>query len=369
MRTSIVTSLMATMSVLAGLAPGGVAAGQPEAHSGLPLDFHPVAISAAGATDVWLAGRPSYAPSPAMFEHWDGTRWRRSPLPDFSESIVNDVVAVGSGNAWAVGRFDADRILHWDGTGWRPVEVPGLPKSAVLVSVTAAGPSDVWAVGQRDIGSLWKSLAVHWDGTAWAVVRTWRPPADVHTDYEAVSVGAPDDVWASGFRYDSASGEGKSIVDHWDGRRWRRVHGLDDVVSEGVTDLTTVSPTDVWVVGSRSVAGGEVPMTEHWDGSTWTLEATPTPGINSGIERISAVSSSDVWAAGWILTGRRHRTTFEPLALHWDGSTWSQFPVAGGSARRSVATGVSAVSGTDAWLSGSSGRRPIVRHWDGSAWS
>ena len=110
-------------------------------------------------------------------------------------------------------------------------------------------------------------------------------------------------------------------------------------------------------------------MAEHWDGSTWTLEPTPTPGINSGIERISAVSPNDVWAVGWIFTRRRHPTTFEPLALHWDGAAWMQVTLPGGRAQRSLVTGVSADSGTDAWVSGSSGRHPLVRHWDGTAWS
>ena len=111
---------------------------------------------------------------------------------------------------------------------------PRAATSAHLVSVAAAGPSDVWAVGQRDIGSRWRSLAVHWDGRAWSVVPTWRPPLGVHTDYEAVSVGGPNDVWVSGFRYDTGTGEGQSVVDHWDGLRWKRVHGLDDVLSGGV---------------------------------------------------------------------------------------------------------------------------------------
>jgi hypothetical protein len=303
-----------------------------------------------------------------MFEHWDGSRWHRSTLPSFANSSVSDVAAVAADDAWAVGRFGADRILHWNGTAWRPVEVSGLPASAELVAVAAAGPADVWAVGQRDIGSRWRSFAVHWDGTAWSVVPTWRPPDDVHTDYEAVSVAGPDDVWVSGFRYDISTGQGQSIVDHWDGLRWTRVRGLDDVFSEGVTDLTAVSPTDVWVVGSMSTASAEVPMAEHWDGSAWTLEATPTPGINSGIERISAVSSSDMWAVGWILTRRRHPTTIEPLGLHWDGTAWIQVALPGGRAPRDLVTGVSADSGTDAWVCGSSGSHPLVRHWDGTAW-
>ena len=139
--------------------------------------------------------------------------------------------------------------------------------------------------------------------------------------------------------------------------------------SEGVTDVLSISPTDVWVVGSRSVTAAEVPMAEHWDGSTWTLEATPTPGINSGIDQISAVSSSDVWAVGWIFTHRRHPTRFEPLGLHWDGGAWSRVVIPGGRGSRDLATGVSAVSGTDAWMCGYSGQHPLVRHWDGTTWS
>jgi hypothetical protein len=335
----------------------------------LPPRLHPLAISAIDADDAWLAGRPAFGPSPAVFVHWDGTRWRRFSTPHFADSTVSDLVAVNSHDVWAVGEFGSDRLLHWNGVVWRPVQIVGLPPSAKLVSVAASGPSDVWAVGQRDIGSRWMSFVVHWDGKSWSVVSTWRPPLGVHTDYEAVSAGSSGDVWVSGFRYNTRSGIGQSIVDHWNGRSWARVRGLEDIFSEGVHDVTTVAPDDVWVVGSRSVTGGEVPMAEHWDGSTWTLEPTPTPGINSGIERISAVSPSDVWAVGWIFTRRRHPSTFEPLALHWDGAQWLQTQVVGGRSPRDSVTGLSALSATDVWLCGASGGHPLVRHWDGTGWS
>src|SRR6478752_4582222 len=183
MRTRVGASLVATLAVTIGLAPGGIAhAAIPPGPSGfadvvrgadpsgLPGGLRPLAISAVDANDVWLVGRPSYAASPAMFEHWDGVEWHRVTVPAFDNSSVDDVAAVSSDDGWAVGRFGRDRILHWNGTTWQPMQVSGLPASTQLVSVSANGPADVWAVGQRAFGSLWRSIAVHWDGSAWTVM-------------------------------------------------------------------------------------------------------------------------------------------------------------------------------------------------------
>ena len=80
----------------------------------------------------------------------------------------------------------------------------------------------------------------------------------------------------------------------------------------------------------------------------------------------------------------------EPTAnfiAHWDGSAWSVVPApclegkkvsacSSASIDLNELTGVAAISGNDAWASGSEGNVnnmnfhiPYVLHWDGTAWS
>src|SRR5260370_165387 len=80
---------------------------------------------------------------------------------------------------------------------------------------------------------------------------------------------------------------------------------------------------------------------------------TPNPSLTYNfLEGVSAVSGSDAWAVGNYDNGLS-----DSLILHWNGTAWSQVNSPNASAYPSDygLTGVSAVSGTDAWAVGSYG--------------
>ena len=143
----------------------------------------------------------------------------KGPFPN----ALSDIDAVASDDIWAVGtRFtkafdDRTLTLHWNGTTWSRVASPNAgPASAAndLVSVSAVGTDDVWAVGLRGL----KSLALHWDGTAWAVVAS--PTPEGIADLAAVVALATDDVWAVGGFVDHTANAVRTLVEHWDGTGW-----------------------------------------------------------------------------------------------------------------------------------------------------
>src|SRR5215472_4596527 len=85
---------------------------------------------------------------------------------------------------------------------------------------------------------------------------------------------------------------------------------------------------------------------------------TALPNFLTGV---SAVSGSDAWAVG-----------DDPgLALHWNGTRWVRTAIPHSSSL-SVLTGVSALSASDAWAVGSLGdvsTTTLALHWNGTAWA
>jgi hypothetical protein len=121
--------------------------------------------------------------------------------------------------------------------------------------------------------------------------------------------------------------------------------------------ITTVSPTDVWAVGTKGPDEQGLPLIVHWNGRK--VHAVRSPLGSVGFAGVAAVSQNDIWAVG----ANRDR----PVIEHWDGSRWEVVPapILG---RTSYLQGVTALSPTDAWAVGQAGIRPLAEHWNGRRW-
>ena len=91
----------------------------------------------------------------------------------------------------------------------------------------------------------------------------------------------------------------------------------------------------------------------HWDGSAWKQVKTPNPGgatQNNDLNAVAATTATDAWAVGEYDTGTGTRT----LALHWDGSAWTQAttPNLGGSSVDDAFAAVGASTAGDVWAVG-----------------
>jgi hypothetical protein len=82
--------------------------------------------------------------------------------------------------------------------------------------------------------------------------------------------------------------------------------------------------THAWAVGIyRHAAEIGHTLALHWDGTRWSQVKTPNPGsIHNSLASVSAVSSKDVWAVGDYQEAGTHA-----LVLHWDGTRWSHVNV------------------------------------------
>lgn len=152
-------------------------------------------------------------------------------------------------------------------------------------------------------------------------------------------------------------------------------------IGNGLTGVFARTATDAWAVGAQAeIENGTVDseatvgLALHWNGTTWTN--TPTPVVqflNQSLNAVTAVSATDAWAVGGIAGAQNQQPKF-PLALHWNGSTWTSVPIPtgpnpGGTGRGSLKA-VVALSSTNVWAVGKSpGVTALIEHWDGTAWT
>ncbi len=263
-----------------------------------------------------------------------------------------------------------------DCSGWNiiPSRNPGSDGNT-LRAVAALSANDAWAVGWSAlIGGISTSLIEHWDGTSWTVVPSPSPGSAYNRLYSVAAI-SPNDIWAVG---NSAAGFGlgyDTLTMHWDGSSWSLVPSPNPGQPHDTSlyDLTPVSSNDIWAVGSYRVTelGRYDPLILHWDGSSWAV--VPGPSVTeyrNTLYGVVAVAANDIWAVGSYDTGSANQTLIE----HWNGSAWAIIPTPNVGTAFNALSKVTALAPSDIWAVGSyynSGGplQTLVEHWNGSAWS
>ncbi|MGJ6960429.1 hypothetical protein ACSDR0_00850 [Streptosporangium sp. G11] len=278
-----------------------------------------------------------------------------------------DVAATGPRDAWAVGYQDSaeDRegtpaVLRWNGSRWREVPLGEEAGAHHLEGVGAAGPDDVWVVGNGP-----SAFAAHWNGRAWAPHR----PFGVAEDYRLAGVATSGgDTWFA------ANGPSGAVVLEWAGGEFRNA-----LSTGGTFEAITSGEGHVWAVGTSETG---TPLVWHGTAGSW--ESLETPQIPGGrLNRVWQVSPSEVWAVGQVSappetppgTGpntpadARAGEGTRPLVMRWDGTRWTrvEVPVSRGSLH-----GVTASGPRDLWISGvdaDHAGQVLILHFDGTTWS
>jgi hypothetical protein len=174
-------------------------------------------VAAVGPNDVWAVGsfvKQRFGSEHSLILHWDGSAWTQvaSPLRAQWDGLTG-VAAVASDDVWAAGNgYRGAFILHFDGTTW--AKAPG-SDAAWLEDIVAVGPNDVWAVGQGVFNGVYPTFTEHWDGVAWSEVPSPSTALDFN-EFHAVSGSSPGDVWAVGAAWDSTKPL-HPLTAHWDG--------------------------------------------------------------------------------------------------------------------------------------------------------
>jgi hypothetical protein len=132
----------------------------------------------------------------------------------------------------------------------------------------------------------------------------------------------------------------------------------DAVVSNG--------GSSAWAFGGTDLSGGngtnQRPVAMRWNGRSWSSYNLPS-GLTSNIIAASAPAANDIWAVTW----------FGGYILHWNGKGWAvakRLPWNGKGLEPQL-TGVVALSPTNVWVFGGSGYTLGwgTWHYNGKSWS
>jgi hypothetical protein len=263
------------------------------------------------------------------------------------------------------------------GENWGVNVSPSPAGGSQLEGVSAISSKDVWTVGVTFSGIL---LAEHWDGTSWTVVSTPNPGPPGNQNLFAVSGAAGNDVWAVGY-YNDNNGRTLPLILHWDGTSWT----LADVpVRPGhvyeLFGVAAISTTDVWAVGvtnagaPTSVSSNDriITVALHWDGTSWSQVPTESPSKYDAFQGVGGTSSNNVWAVGTQFGDAYEQKT---LTEHWNGTKWTVVPSPnlGGGESDDILAGVSGVAANDMWAVGNVSMPTqavtLAMHWDGTSWT
>ncbi|HEX6392509.1 MAG TPA: alkaline phosphatase family protein [Acidimicrobiales bacterium] len=198
---------------------------------------------------------------------------------------------------------------------------------------------------------------------------------NLDNNLDSVSAASPSDAWAVGNYYASTNPNVfATMAEHWDGKAWTE-YGLPNVGSNqntlfGVSELST---GHTWAVGYYTNANYvDQTLIEHYDGTTWSVIPSPSPGTQRNIlYSVGAISDTDVWAVGAQMDANG---TWHTLAEHWDGNTWSAVPSVDPDSGGNLFFGIKAASPNSVYAVGErSGSgfpdKALIEHWDGSKWS
>jgi hypothetical protein len=199
------------------------------------------------------------------------------------------------------------------------------------------------------------------------------------------------DAWVVGNTHVEGGGYGPPFVRRWDGVEWAEapLNTPEGVLWNTLEDVVAIAPNDAWAVGSvlhrlavpvevddpyDTVDVTDTPLALRWDGSTWSpvdIPAPPGPASMS-LRGVDAVSATDVWAVGY--SYRYGETVSHTLIEHWDGQKWTLVPSPDVLPDNGLYD-VSALSATDVWAVGDTSdgetdtQQPLILHWDGTSWS
>jgi hypothetical protein len=345
-------------------------------------------VTALAANNAWAVGvsfDSNNAQHP-LIEHWDGTVWTivASPSAGNGSSLIG-VTAITATDIWAVGSYvdgggqDQAFSVHWDGTTWTSIPVVTGAQSASLRGVSGTSGSDVWAVGsnQMTTGGPSVALLVHWNGTTWDPFPNFI--ATTASNLQAVSAAGSSDVWAVGSISNGTTFQ--PLIVHWDGTSL--TIEASPSLGSGKNHLNGVAVVGAGVVWAVGTGDGNRTLVERRSLQCMTPlpTATATPACSTGwaaisspnvltgsntLNGVAALGAAEVWAVG------SHSNTAHTLTLRWNGAYWLVIPSPDGGSGTNELLAVGGLSSTDAWAVGyTSNPQPetLVLHWDGAAWT
>ncbi|MBK3644521.1 hypothetical protein [Streptomyces sp. MBT33] len=141
---------------------------------------------------------------------------------------------------------------------------------------------------------------------------------------------------------------------------WQTVPAPGGTPAAQLIGVAAAGPDLAWAVGEEGRNGGTAgtPLALVWDGTTWTRAGLAHLGLTGGLRSVAADPTGRAWAVG---SGAH--------LLSWDGTTWQEAGFPGRGTSGTTLTGVATDADGGVWLSGRNGAGSVLLHGADGAWS
>jgi hypothetical protein len=244
----------------------------------------------ADAWSTWNACSSSCGSNPVTdfyVEHSAGTTWKQVSVPSSLTTAAESSVGIGASSGRNLWLFEPAissgsqqaHVLRWNGT-WHSQAIPSwvvhLNLSGTYDIVPAVfGPKSVWVFSMGvDAFTNPDHYVARYDGHGWSKLQMPAVP-------NQVSILSQTDIWALGSTVATKKKPSKSVLMHWNGKRWSTVavptvHVPKNSV-EGVLNPVALGPADVWIQRdiTKGTAGATTAYLLHWNGQRWQRVSIP----------------------------------------------------------------------------------------------
>ena len=261
--------------------------------------------------------------------------WSAVPSPTpagYGQVYLNGVSCPSTTNCFAVGSqsppYTEALVEHWNGHTWSIMTSPN-PTGAFqtqLIGVSCPSTTNCFAVGYFQHGSsprFTKTLVEHWDGKRWSIMTSPNPKSSANSFLNGVSCRATT-CFAVGFTRVPNS---LTLVEHWDGIRWSIMKSPNPAGSQHASlgGVSCPITTSCFASGGAQFSSGPKTLIERWNGHKWSIMTSPNPthasiGTISCSSTASCVAVGNYWAGG---AAYAVGAIGKSLAERWDGHTWS----------------------------------------------
>ncbi|HEV2755135.1 MAG TPA: hypothetical protein VG318_05085 [Actinomycetota bacterium] len=253
---------------------------------------------------AWAVGVRGGAKTKTVVQRYDGSSWamRASLNPSVDRNMLTGVDVAPSGDVYVVGaRWNTKRkfrtIIHrHDGKAWKEFRSdPG-----VLWDLDVVAEDDIWAVGEKGVGVRSRTFVVHFDGTRWTEMATPLPNQGFSTFF-GVSAAGPDDVWAVGEWWGGGGySDARPWIVHYDGTSWseQEIPALANQKAGlfGVSALDADTAVAVGLDYRYPVEDSRVVI--EWDGTSWTRAEQDGDAFTGALMDVDLTPDGGGWIVG-----------------------------------------------------------------------
>jgi hypothetical protein len=249
--------------------------------------------------------------------------------PSFPNAGLGSIAMVSSNEGWVVGDTQANTqantplLLRYHDGAWRQVTLPVMGNIYSLLVVRALPSGEVWIAGRTPGGTRASSgiALLHLADGKWTRIETSL------SDVTDIGPVGPGDAWILGHGFPVHNVSTPELAHLQHGAVTQEVT-LDP--RDAFNNLRMLTPDDGWALGIATVSGNETsadptvtrPLALHYDGSRWTEVST---GVSSNARAIDVLGPGMAWAYTTAAPDP-HRGEFIVSTQREYGGTWSNVP-------------------------------------------